>query len=164
MTKLKLEIELVPQTAWYKNLRSLVKGPLWNELRQAVYRRYNYRCGICGARGKLNCHEVWHYDDSLHIQKLQDFIALCDLCHHVKHIGLAGVLAQRGQLNFDRVIEHFKRVNDCSDEVFWKCHEEAFKLWEKRSLYTWKMDLSQLDLMISQLLKEPVAENMNVYS
>lgn len=154
MPPLKLQIELVPQTAWYKNLRCVIKKPLWDKIRHAVYRRHNYHCGICGARGKLNCHEVWQYDDSLHIQKLLDLVALCDMCHYVKHIGFAGVLAQRGQLNFELVVEHFKRVNNCSDEVFWKCYDEAFHLWQKRSLYVWKMDLSQLDLLIPQVLEE----------
>lgn len=150
---LKLEIELVPETAWYRNLRSTIDKTLWDKIRRAVYKKYNYRCGICNARGRLNCHEIWDYDDLNHIQKLRGFIALCDLCHHVKHIGFAGILAQRGELDFEKVIEHFKSVNQCSEEFFWTCYDEAFALWQERSLYEWHLDLSQLDLLIHNLLE-----------
>jgi hypothetical protein len=35
------------------------------------------------------CHEVWSYHERTGVQRLEGFIALCDFCHEVKHIGLA---------------------------------------------------------------------------
>ncbi len=91
----------------------------------------------------MNCHEIWEYDDKRHIQKLAGFIALCNMCHHVKHIGLAGILASKGKLDYERVIEHFIKVNDCDRSYFEKHREEAFVLWKKRSLSDWLVDLRE---------------------
>ena len=71
-------------------------------LRRQIYAQYHSCCGICQARGRLSCHEIWHYDDDQHVQTLQGFIALCEWCHHMKHLGLAGVLAGEGKLDYDR--------------------------------------------------------------
>ena len=93
--KFKLTIELVPATSWYANLRKLIPKADWDKLRRQVYARYGHRCGVCGASNtRLNCHEIWKYEQRKRIQRLLGFIALCDLCHHVKHIGLAGILAR----------------------------------------------------------------------
>jgi predicted restriction endonuclease len=40
----------------------------WDKLRKEVYAEYGHRCGICGAQGRLNCHERWSYDDETHVQ------------------------------------------------------------------------------------------------
>jgi len=107
----KLEIELVPATTWYTNLRKVLPPDEWDKVRRKAYADHGYRCGICGAQGRLSCHEMWKYDDEKHTQTLTGFIALCDMCHHVKHIGLAGILASEGKLDFSKVIEHFINVN-----------------------------------------------------
>src|SRR5262245_12052587 len=111
--ELKLCSELVPSTSWYDNMRSVISQTEWDTLRRRVYAEYNYRCGICLSKGRLSCHEIWHYDDQNHIQSLRDFVALCDLCHHVKHLGLARILANEGKLDYEKVVEHFMRVNQC---------------------------------------------------
>ena len=84
---LRLTIELVPETCWYSNMRSALPRDEWDRLRRQVYADYGHRCGICGARGKLHCHERWHYDDAAHVQTLQGYIALCAWCHHVSPVG-----------------------------------------------------------------------------
>jgi hypothetical protein len=110
---LKLNIELVPKTSWYSNLRNKVSKQNWNEVRKETYAAFDYKCGICGSsEGQLECHEIWEYDDTRHVQTLKGFIALCKMCHHVKHIGLAGIKAKRGELDFDAVIEHFIKINE----------------------------------------------------
>ena len=70
---LRLAIELVPETCWYSNLRDVLPRPIWDKLRRQVYALSGYRCGVCGAHGALNCHEVWRYDDTTHIQYLEGF-------------------------------------------------------------------------------------------
>lgn len=61
--ELKLKIELVPSTSWYDNLRKYTLKQDWDKIRKKAYANYGYRCGICGAEGRLNCHEIWEYDE-----------------------------------------------------------------------------------------------------
>ena len=146
-----LTIELVPSTAWYNNLRKVLSTAEWDRIRKQVYADYNHRCGICKAEGRLNCHEIWEYDDKKHIQHLRGFIALCDMCHHVKHIGLAGILDTEGRINFEDVIKHFMKVNNCSRKFFDEHHKISKKQWRERSKFKWKTDLGNYE----ELIKKP---------
>lgn len=143
MTKdLRLTIELVPRPCWYSNMRSNMPSAAWDRLRKQVYAEYNHQCGICLAQNvQLHCHEIWQYDDILHIQKLQGFIALCQMCHHCKHIGFAGILASEGKLDLDKVVEHFQHVNECSAKEYHEHSKEAWETWRERNKYEWTTDL-----------------------
>ena len=55
---LKLAIELVPQTCWYKSLYKRMRRSQWDQLQKEVCADQGHRCAVCGAGGKLNCHEV----------------------------------------------------------------------------------------------------------
>lgn len=140
---MKLNIELVPKTAWFKNLRNLVGNTRWDEIRKEVYKEYNYQCGICGTKGKISCHEIWEYEDVNKIQTLIGYLALCDDCHNIKHIGLSKIRAGRGELNLSLLIKHFMKVNNCSLDDFNKHCEEAFRIWRERSHFKWKLNLSK---------------------
>ena len=140
-SQLKLTIELVPRSSWCDNLRKYVKKKDWNVIRARTYARWGHRCGVCKRQGRLECHEVWQYNDNQHSQKLTDFIALCSMCDHVKHIGLAAILAQQGRLDYGKVVAHFCAVNACAQKTFDDCREEAFEKWEERSLHDWCVDL-----------------------
>jgi len=98
----------------------------------------------------MNLHEIWEYDDQKHIQKLVGFILLCKMCHHVKHIGLAGILAGEGKLDYDDLIEHFCRVNGCTEEDFEEYRDKAFEIWENRSQREWKQDFGKYGSFIKQ--------------
>lgn len=139
----KLTIELVPSTCWSKNLRNLVTKQVWDNIRKKAYRKFDHKCGICGVEDRLNCHEVWEYDDDRHIQKLVGFIALCDLCHFVKHIGFAGVLASRGELNFEDIVNHFIKINNCSKNDFVLHNSHSKEIWLERSKYDWTVDFGK---------------------
>lgn len=138
----KLTIELVPATSWYNNLRNAMGREKWDVLRRKVYADYHNQCGICHAPGLLHCHEIWAYDDENHIQTLKGFIALCPLCHWVKHIGLAGIRASEGTLDFEKIVQHFMKVNNCNRQAFKIHRENAFALWEKRSKHQWKIEIA----------------------
>lgn len=140
MTALKLSIELVPSSLWFLNPRKAMGRAVWDKLRKEVYAEYKHVCGICGTQGRLNCHERWTYDDEAHVQTLMGFIALCDWCHHIKHLGLAGILAGRGELDYERVIQHFCEVNQCTKEEFVHERNLAFAQWDERNRYTWTAD------------------------
>jgi hypothetical protein len=134
---MKLTIELVPESLWYINPRNAMGQAKWDKLRKEVYVQYGHVCAVCTRPGRLNCHEIWAYDDVNHVQSLQGFIALCDMCHHCKHIGYAGILASEGKLDFEKVIHHFMAVNDCTREVYEQAHTDAFTLWRERNKFTW---------------------------
>ena len=141
----RLYFELVPRSSWCDNVRSKFTRAEWDRLRKQIYADYQHRCGICGAKGRLAAHEIWDYDEQSHIQKLTGMIALCDLCHHVKHIGFAEVLASQGKLNLKRVIDHYCKINQCSLQDFDAQLEEAFRVWNQRSQHQWQVDISFLE-------------------
>lgn len=113
-----------------------------------TYAQYSHKCGICRTKGRLNCHEIWEYDDKKHIQKLTGFIALCDLCHHVKHFGRANMLAREGKLNLEEVVEHFMNVNKCNKSTFERYMDKAFAKWDERSQYNWEVDLGKFSGLV----------------
>ena len=142
MARTLLTIELVPKTAWYKNVRSNVTKEEWEKLKKITFSRAGYRCEICDGRGSrwpVECHEIFVYDDEHHIQKLERLMALCPTCHEVKHIGLAGL---RGRESSAKA--HLAKVNNWSIEDAEIYIEGCFELWHRRSCHEWKLDLSYL--------------------
>lgn len=105
----------------------------------------------------MNLHEIWNYDDTRHIQKLEGFVLLCKMCHHVKHIGRARMLADEGKLDYNEVVRHFCKVNDCSEKEFEKHRKEAFEIWKKRSVFEWKQDFGKYKEFVNNE-KEPTSE------
>jgi len=84
--KPKLEIELVPKTCWWSSVRSTLTQKEWDKLRFQSYEKAKNVCEICGKTGleqgfkhKLECHEIWKYDDKTLTQKLLGLISLCPL-------------------------------------------------------------------------------------
>ena len=151
MERLKLEIELVPSTAWRSSLANLLPKEVWSGIRKEIIEKNGYICQICGEReGVMNLHEIWKYDDEKHIQRLEGFTLLCKMCHHVKHIGLAEILANQGKLDFNKVVEHFCRVNNYSKREFKKYHSKAFDIWRERSNYQWNQDFGKYGEFIKQ--------------
>lgn len=142
--KFKLKIELIPASSWNQNLRSLLKKDMWENLRKKVYNKYNYRCAICGSDGQLHAHEVWKYDDENHIQRLKNIVALCQMCHLVKHIGFASLQSNNQNTNYEKVVKHFMKVNSCDRITFQKHYDQAIKKFEERSRYEWLLDLHKL--------------------
>ncbi|ABW31568.1 HNH endonuclease [Acaryochloris marina] len=138
-----LTIELVPRSCWFSNVRSEVSKEDWNELRKMTYEKANNRCEVCGGRGPkhpVECHEIWHYDDDQHIQKLEGLIALCPSCHEVKHRGLANVKG-RGEI----ADQHLAKVNHWTMPKTQKYVDDQFQVWIKRSKYEWELDISWLN-------------------
>lgn len=143
--KLPLQIELVPSTAWFKNLRSEFSKNEWDIIRHFVYARANHQCEICGDTGKnqgynhaVEAHEEWYYVNG--VQSLAKITALCPLCHKCKHAGLAQI---RGEI--DIVITHLCKVNQITKQVAVKQLNNAFNLWQARSRQDWQLDSKTLD-------------------
>jgi len=138
---MKLEIELIPKTSFFNNLRSLLSPQKWDILRKECYRLAKYRCEICdgvGNKHPVECHEVWDYS-VIGIQKLTRLISLCPSCHQVKHIGLAKI---NGKL--DVALLHLSKVNGITLNQAKHHYNLAFDTWSKRNKYQWKLDISVL--------------------
>ena len=139
---LKLQIELVPGSCWWSNVRSNVTDKQWDNIRKPAYQKANFVCEICGEKGTqhpVECHEVWIYDDTSLTQRLGFFQALCPMCHEVKHIGLAGV---RG--NGDRAFNRFKTINQLDDTLARQIKSAVFRQWNIRSRQQWTLDIEHL--------------------
>jgi len=88
----------------------------------------------------VECHEIWHYDDTTHVQTLVRLIALCPACHAVKHIGLAKV---NGSLAEAR--SHLAQVNSWTEAETEAYLAQVWMVWEERSRHDWRLNLSWLE-------------------
>jgi len=137
---LRLSVELIPQTTWGDNLRSLLTHEQWNVLRRAVYARAGYRCEACDASDmEVHCHEVWDYDDKKHVQKLIGLRCLCWECHWVTHLTDSGI---RGDLER---LKHFASVNGITLFKANRIVQKAYEQVMERSKHEWKIDTSWLN-------------------
>ncbi len=150
MDNLILTIELVPLTSWYTNVRSNVTTSQWNKIRKLSYLKADNKCEICfdnginqGYRHKVECHEIWDYDDLNKIQKLIGLISLCPMCHKVKHIGLS---ESRGE--YFKCLKHICKVNNINENVANKYVDQCYKIFDLRSQYKWQLDISYLDSIL----------------
>jgi len=146
-----LDFELVPRTAWFSNVRSMVSKNDWDILRKECYMQAGHVCEICGGKGPkhpVEAHEVWAYNDKAKIQKLIRLIALCPACHDVKHIGNAIIRAKENDALhhvIDELLRHFLVVNNVSEAEASKAFENAMNVFEKRSKHEWSCDITWLD-------------------
>ena len=138
-----LTVELVPSTAWGKNLRSELSKKDWDKLRKQAYADAGHHCEVCGGQGRrhpVECHEVWEYDDVNHIQRLVRLTALCPSCHQVKHFGLAQIQGREKQ-----AIAHMMKVNHWTERQAREHVRDAARLWNQRSEHQWTLNLSWLE-------------------
>lgn len=145
---LKLTVDLVPKTSWRRNLRDQVSRSVWDRLRKQVFAEANFKCQICGAEGRLNCDELWEFDEKNHVQRLKGFRAVCSMCHHVKHFGKSSILAEEGKLNLEKMIKHFMSVNKVPRMVFKEHLAAAMNIWEQLSQYEWTIDYGEWRTLI----------------
>ena len=142
---MKLLPELIPDSSWYENVRTKVPAAKWKAIKKKVAKDAGKKCQICGGVGPkwpVECHEIWHFDESTQIQKLTGLIALCPSCHMVKHIGLAEV---QGKLH--EAFAHLMAVNDCTKDEAVTVLAESFGEWNTRSQIQWTVDISYIDTL-----------------
>ncbi len=138
---MKLQIELVPDSCWYSNLRSILTPAQWNAVRKSAYAKANGKCMICGTpTSRLEAHERWSYNEDAQIQKLEDVIAVCKNCHEVIHIGRTQLTGKGREAE-----EHFMKVNGCTYAEYRKALGEANADHARRNkVPEWKLDVSML--------------------
>jgi len=146
MSKIKLSIELIPKTCHFSNVRTSIKKEEWDKIRFLSYENAKHKCEICGNNGlkqgfkhRIECHEIWHYDDTTKTQKLIGLISLCPICHQVKHIGRALAMGKKSI-----VYNQLAKVNKWTLEEVEKHIAESFELYKERSQHDWSLDISIL--------------------
>lgn len=144
---MKLDFELVPDSCWYSNLRSILSRAQWDFIRKDAYARAEGKCMICGRKvARLEAHERWAYNMETETQILTDIIAVCHLCHSVIHIGRTQLVGDE-----DRAIKHFCFVNKCTYADYIKALARANELHRKRNeVSEWKLDLTYLKRYIEE--------------
>ena len=138
--KYKLFFEMVPEECWRGNLRSYLPPKAWEVIRKDAYKRAGYQCSVCGAKGRLEAHERWSYDESKALQKLEDVVALCSRCHEVVHVSRSYLFGKE----YD-VMEQFQKVNRCSQMEYHEALIAANEAYKKRNVIEgWVTDWSWL--------------------
>ena len=139
--RMKLNFELVPDSCWYSNLRSLLPPGGWDAIRKKAYARAGGRCMICGAPTKrLEAHEQWSYDEENAVQKLTGVVAVCRACHEVMHIGRTQLMGRERE-----ACDHFMMVNGCTYAEYRRALGEVNEAHRRRNMIPeWKLDLSLL--------------------
>lgn len=139
----KLTIELVPKTCWFSNVRSHVTSQSWQNITELFSKKANHHCEICagvGSNHPVECHEIWDYDDLMHVQTLKDMICLCPKCHQVKHFGFA---VKQGKEIIAK--KHLMKVNNWDKFTTDNYLKHCFETWQKRSYFNWELKLDFLN-------------------
>jgi hypothetical protein len=125
----------------------MISSKDWDKLRFASYDLAQNKCEICGGNGleqgykhRVECHEVWEYDDKSHTQKLIRLISLCVKCHLVKHIGRANAMGKQPE-----VFKQLEKINKWTHKEVVEHVANSFELYKERSKYQWTLDLSILN-------------------
>ena len=147
---IKLTLNLIPQTTWYKSVRSHIPRTKWDLIRKKIYQQANYTCEVCGIneqtyqgykKGWLHCNELWEFKDGKQI--LTKLEAICRDCHLVKHFGYANASNQT-----EKAFKHLLKVNEWDIETGNKYIEQQFKEWEERSKVDWEINYQLINYFI----------------
>ena len=147
---LDLEINLIPRTSWSASLSNSLTKESWDSIRKPIVESHNNRCCFCGSTGvslsksirDIDTHELWQYSDlnqDPKVQKLIGFICLCSSCHLMFHLGFAETIGKQKQ-----TIKRLKALEKKSDVEIQQKVEKIFNLWEKRSHYSWEIDITRI--------------------
>ena len=55
------------------------------------------------------------------------------------HLGFAGIQAEKGRLDYSELVDHWCTINSARIDDFKKHRSAAFRLWNLRSKYDWKV-------------------------
>ncbi len=138
-------MELIPKPLWDLNLRTKLGKAGWRRLRDGLAARSKPGCAICGSLAPLQGHEVWDYaeTETTGTAMLQGVNFVCQDCSSIHHFGrFQQLLAERviTPQEYQRVIEHALRVNDC-DTAKWEQHALVAKeAYDRRSNLRWAIN------------------------
>lgn len=141
-----LKLELIPEPLWYRNARAALSKSDWDKIRKKVYAAADHQCEICGAKGKLHCHEVWHYDEAAAKATLFELEAVCENCHLAKHMGYANIQGKAAE-----ALSHLMKVNGWSELQAETHIREAYAIWNRRNkVRNWQVEMPILGVLLAQ--------------
>ena len=136
MEDLILTINMLPKGAWSNDFSKTLPKKDWDKLRNFALKKAKGKCEICGFETNyLDVHEEWEFNINKKKQTLKDIVAICSMCHGVKHFKNSvrlgyGEEAQR----------HFMKVNNCSEMEFASHLNKALLEYnERNSVFRWKI-------------------------
>lgn len=138
-----LDLDLVPQSCWFSNVRSEVTKQQWDKIRHEAYMEAEYVCQICGGIGPkhpVEAHEIWEYDEAALKQKLVGIEAICPSCHECHHWGLTRIRGKEKE-----ALAHFMKVNKITKNKALSHIDKKFEEWKNRSKLQWELDISFLE-------------------
>jgi hypothetical protein len=147
---LKLRIEMIPLSSWGQSAYRFVSKSEWAKIREKTHQRNGYKCEICGSNAKLNCHEEWHFKDSIVVQHLAGMRTLCDMCHRVTHFARAKQISAKRDRDIEVLIAHFMKVNKCDRDTFLQHEKESNALFERRSKIEWLISFGEYSLAVAE--------------
>ncbi|MFE1230298.1 hypothetical protein [Streptomyces sp. NPDC058745] len=149
-----LYVDLIPTTCWGSAGRTVLASQYeWQRIRTMVYERAGNACEVCGNTRedleqlgyapRLHAHERYTYLSvgESRVQRLTRLICQCLACDEVTHIGRTSTL---GPHYLDRARTQAMRVNGWTRNELDAHMTEARRLWEERSQWEWKLDVTLL--------------------
>lgn len=131
-------VDLIPETSWGASLANILTTSAWAQMRDQVIRDAG-GCEDCGYGDKLECHELWSYDEVTGVQTLRGLRSVCSLCHETYHLGLASVHNRYGL-----AIARLALINRINKREVADFEEAIFSKFLQRSELEWALDLSLL--------------------
>lgn len=140
--------DMIPQTSWGSSLANLLTKRGWDGLRLPHFAAVGGACEMCGARDRLQGHELWSYYEPqattplpegqtyFGVQKLDRLIAVCESCHATHHLGKANVDGHLAD-----TLERLAGINRWSDRDVEEYYAFVEERWERRSTFGWILDV-----------------------
>lgn len=153
---MKLELELVPSTAFYSNIRKIVSETDWKKISKTIRRLHNNKCQLCGSIEKpyrkyyMHCHEVWDFDYETKKQSLVKLECLCPECHSIKHYCHSINIG----ISEKELVSHACKVNNCNIATFKDHIAIAFVAWQVKSTIEYSFDKNKALETIATFIKE----------
>ncbi|EKD98127.1 MAG: hypothetical protein ACD_23C00570G0002 [uncultured bacterium] len=134
----RLYIDMIPTTAWYSNLRSILTPEEWQAVKIQTATAAHHHCQACGNQGgrhPVECHELWNFNYDTYTQVLTRTVALCPDCHRATHFGLARVKGYA-----DAAKAHLMKVNGWSQADVALHIINANDEFQERNCIDWILD------------------------
>jgi len=152
----KIKMEAIPSSTTKYNLARILPKKDWNKIRQETKEKYINKCGICKTSDtRLNCHEIWIFDDINITQTLKECISLCNLCHCGIHPTMTSKLSEEGRININSVIENFTEINKCNKQSYYEYQKYINDLELYRTFIfsiegkSWKIDYGKYNNLVT---------------
>ncbi|MFE8061647.1 hypothetical protein [Priestia aryabhattai] len=119
----KLKVDWKPDRFRGHSVKRNISQYLWSKkIRTQILIEREHVCRICGYEPDeanlryLEMHEIERYDEANLVCNLEGIDLICKRCHAFHHLGFTFSRTTKEQ--FDELIQHFIKVNNCTEEDF----------------------------------------------